>query len=485
MPSMIFSLLLRGALSAFWQLLLARSPGGSRLVLRLSCALPRRLRCRDNFVAAKEGEIAKVAYDDVTLHIGIPKTGTKTIQSFLDANRKALRRHRISSAGPLTLQSFPMTPGFWEEERLSRGLHELKQQAAGDRAKRIVWSNEGLSSYPFVKGGDCPRIVKRALPADRYRVVVYLRRQDHRIRSGYLHSGIMCKDHPGPVLPFDEWLHWRCGENLEHIQVADIDYDYLLQPWVDVFGHESIVVRVFEKSQLLDRDLLRDFCDAAELPAADCDFDVPDRNVSFNMELYDMLRMYNSVFEDAQYSDQMSHFMQDHAADEFFSRKFFSHFEMSPERRREILERCEPSNRKIAQEFLGRDDGVLFREPWPSPDEPYEPYSGLTMEKIVPIFLHMLQKHYDLILDLDDRVRRFEREAKHLGIRRDIVRIVRWLFKKAKNLVLPKKSTNEKGHLVEARMSFREPSEASIPQSETKVKTTSAREMFDAARRVA
>jgi len=63
--------------------------------------------------------------------------------------------------------------------------------------------------------------------------------------------------------------------------------------------------------------------------------------------------------------------------------------------------RCEAFNARVAREFLGREDGVLFREPWPTSDEPYAPHSGLTTEKLVTILLHIL-------LRLHQRMERLE-----------------------------------------------------------------------------
>jgi hypothetical protein len=49
-------------------------------------------------------------------------------------------------------------------------------------------------------------------------------------------------------------------------------------------------------------------------------------------------------------------------------------YRMSPKERRKLLEDVGPSNEKVAREYLGREDGKLFYEPWPEADEPWEPY---------------------------------------------------------------------------------------------------------------
>ena len=116
-----------------------------------------------------------------------------------------------------------------------------------------------------------------------------------------------------------------------------------------------------------------------------------------------MLGMYNSVFAEPHVARPMYAFLEALGKDPFFARQFFSPFAIPATRRIEILQRCEESNRKVAREFLGRADGVLFREPWPSPDEPFQPYGGLTTEKLVPILLHILQKQDERIGELESK----------------------------------------------------------------------------------
>jgi hypothetical protein len=365
-----------------------------------------------------------VTYEQLTLHIGMPKTGTTTIQSFLGVNREHLHKQGLFTLGPFCLKSYPQAGEFFKEERLRAGLDELKERTRRG-TDRILWSHEGLSDVNFSRDGKFPSIIEREIPASRYRIVIYLRRQDHFLRSAYLEWGIVGKRNPGQVVGFEDWLRELVGDNYQNLLPANVDYAGTIQPWIDVFGSESVVVRVFEKGQMLNGDLLQDFCDAAEVPKEGCLTDIPNKNVSYNMELYDMLGMYNSTEEGAVWPGKMAAFVRDFGEDEFFSRPFFSRFAIPPKCRIEILQHCEPSNRKVAKEFLGREDGVLFREPWPNPDEPHRPYGGLTTEKLVPILLHMLHKQHEEAREQHHRICRLERLADQMsltGIARGVTR---------------------------------------------------------------
>lgn len=379
-------------------------------------------------------------YEQVTLHVGVPRTGTSTIQSFLELNRKRLDKQGIFYVAPWSLATYPMDRDCCDEGRLLTGLQEIGELSRKCRTKSVLWSNEWLSGYAFVRDAWLPGVIRRAMSAKNYRVIIYLRRQDHRLRSGYLQSGIKCKEPPGPVLDFEDWLQWSLGENHNDLLKANIDYAGLIQPWIDVFGRENVVIRVFEKGQLLNDDLLQDFCDAAQLHTDNFNFEVPNRNVSFNMELYDMLGMYNSVFQDASYSNKLNQFIEILGEDEFFAEKFFTRFNISPKSRINILQRCEETNRKVARELLGREDGVLFRERWPSPDDPYQPYGGLTIEKLVPIFMHIVKRQNECLLDLNKRLEAVESQVSlvniYLAIRHTLGKIKRRIL----GITLPEKT---------------------------------------------
>jgi hypothetical protein len=373
-------------------------------------------------------------YEQVTLHAGVPRTGTTTIQFFLDVNRRPLRSRGFFYAGPTNLNSYGQELGFWQEDRLRGGLEEIKRQAKNDGASGVLWSNEGLATDFFVRDPKCLELVRRELPASRYRVVIYLRRQDHFLRSAYLQWGIKFKDYPGPALDFNAWMQRWLGDQFQCIREAGLDYFSLLQPWIDVFGRENVVIRAFEKEQFVDGSLLHDFCGAADIAAEECTFRIPNRNVSFSMELYDMLRMYSAAFTDSSRSRKMATFIEAEGLDKFYSSDLFSKFTIPAQCRLEILRRCEESNRKVAEELLGRENGVLFYEPWPAPEEPYQAYGGLITEKLVPMLLHMLQKQDERIVELDERLHKFEMDAKEPTIAKTARRIVGKLTRGVKSV---------------------------------------------------
>lgn len=67
-----------------------------------------------------------------------------------------------------------------------------------------------------------------------------------------------------------------------------------------------------------------------------------------------------------------------------------------PATRLAILELCRESNEQVARHFLGRTDGILFHDPEPSPDDPWEPYPGLSDSARNDILDYLLEAGVDL-----------------------------------------------------------------------------------------
>ena len=107
----------------------------------------------------------------VVLHIGLAKTGTKTLQAAMTLNRDLLRRHGFV---------YPALPG----ERHA-GLAVYATAVAGPDIHTAILSNEycstGLSTIEEI--ARLHRLLSSL--AREIRVIVYLRRQDHLAASLY------------------------------------------------------------------------------------------------------------------------------------------------------------------------------------------------------------------------------------------------------------------------------------------------------------
>lgn len=330
----------------------------------------------------------------VVLHLGMGKTGSSTIQAFLRHNAPVLRTAGLVAFGPGQIQPCPHLD-LQDTTRFLDALQALRRQVRDLGADGVIWSLEGLGTRQFLADPARLAALVRELPADDVRIVIYLRRQDTFAASAYLQWNVVHKSYPGPVQPFDTRFPSVYGEP-DGAPIADTNLNLfaIVEPWVEAYGLSRVQVRPLERAQLVDGDLLRDFVAAAGLPALPYGYAIAAHNVTFNMELTDMLGMYGSVFDEPVRPGHMDHFFAAFGHDDFFGRPFFTRFELPPATRLQILRDCEPFNTRVAREYLGRPDGVLFREPWPDAAAPYRPYDGLSMEKVVPILMYILMKQH-------------------------------------------------------------------------------------------
>jgi len=337
------------------------------------------------------------------LHLGMGKTGSTTLQTFLKKNRDLLLSEGFAVSCPGEIQPDPHR-NLMDTPRFLNAVDVVLDRVRAAGADSLIWSLEGFGTVQFAHDPARLDAILSRLPASDVQVVAYVRRQDSFAASAYLQWNVVHKGYKGPVQTFDERFPSIYGEGPgKPIEATNLNYHEVLRPWVEAFGLKRVAIRPFEQGQFIDGDLITDFITAARLPAANYDRNVRANNVTFNMELTDMLGMYASTFDGPVLPNKMDGFFNSFGNDEYFSAPFFTKFELPPAQRREILAECEPFNARVAREYLGRADGVLFKEPWPEPDAPYTPYAGMTLEKLVPILMYILQKQHARIAGLYER----------------------------------------------------------------------------------
>ena len=160
--------------------------------------------------------------------------------------------------GPGSLSSYPQEPDFCNTERLHEGLKELRRQASQDAQTAFSGVMRGSRT---ASSSRTPRTSRRssATPASRCRVIIYLRRQDHLLRSAYMQWGIKYKYYSGPVR--NSTIGCPCGSaTISRISATRAWTIPASSSLIDVLGGENVVIRVFEKGQFVGGDLLQDFC---------------------------------------------------------------------------------------------------------------------------------------------------------------------------------------------------------------------------------
>jgi hypothetical protein len=96
----------------------------------------------------------------------------------------------------------------------------------------------------------------------------------------------------------------------------------------------------------------------------------------------------------------MLNFMDSILPQKYRKVKYETYAFLSPQMRREIIAKYEPSNKRIAIEYLNRADGILFYEELPQQDDIWEEYNGLKLEKALPILMQIIMKQQKMIEEL-------------------------------------------------------------------------------------
>jgi hypothetical protein len=328
------------------------------------------------------------------IHIGAHKTGTTAIQQFLSGNRKKL------------LQNGCLYPG---NQRAHHDLvRELRTLTIGEIGKNkncatrryfdeIDRSRENkiiISSEAFENSGIFIDKLKELIDGRfKIKIICYVRRQDEKIESEYNQYVRSPKRRYNK--PIADFIKTKLGSIAEDFSIPEetgkrspySDYSSILLPWSKAFGRDNIIVRCYEEEQL-PQGIFHDFLDTVGLTLDDR-YRIPQTRINERLQwdLIEIIRLCNISFRD----DLRFHqFLVKHLTQINTGYQGKREHLLSPQQRRDIISRYEDSNAQVAREYLGRPDGRLFYTPLPDPSESWEPYKGLTAERIVPVFTQML-----------------------------------------------------------------------------------------------
>ena len=237
----------------------------------------------------------------IYLHIGIPKTGTTTIQKYLVENRGILNgegflvpwQSRKENINHIYLVNYAADESGMYRFRFvcntrnvrqirsfrKKFKRDLRNEIMGYEGSNVILSNEHC--YKYLTSTEELIRLRDLFEGlyDELKIIVYIREQSEHLCSQY---STAVKNSMTKVIMGIEDFAKRTFYN----------YNEMLRPWEEVFGIDNIVLRVFDREKLTGGDIISDFCHITGMKEHKSQ--ELNMNVSLNVKQCEFLRIINS-----------------------------------------------------------------------------------------------------------------------------------------------------------------------------------------------
>lgn len=373
----------------------------------------------------------------VYLCIGTMKTGTTSLQSFMRRNAVELDKQgycypQIPVFGKNTHNrnaSFLIYRSTNEDENKKKSEewevrkkgYEIVAETAQNYenivlSEELIWHHSKRKNFWAEMKEEFERI------GCQVKIVVYLRRQDELVQSLWNQN---VKSDQRWYITFAEFI------NEKQYSYFPLNYYRKLNQIAEAVGKENVIVRVYEAGQFggSQNNLISDYTSALGIELND-NFKKLDASANQRMRgnFIEIKRIANSVPEYREMSNFLVEYIMkaDEAKEELCPSGKTSLF--SYEEQNAFMNQYLKSNERVAREYLGREDGVLFRKPLEE-----LPHLKFPSEELYKDFM-MLMVQY--ICKQERRIQYLE-EHTHLGMLDSVynafpAKVVRKLHKRRK-----------------------------------------------------
>jgi hypothetical protein len=325
------------------------------------------------------------------IHAGFPKTGTTSIQQFLQSNHDALKdfgvlypatgihgtghvKFAISFLSKKYLHRMRKSNLLCDNESASKIKHQIENEISesGTRIKSVIISAE---SFDGTDTEGIRRLVQLYQADFQLKTIIYIRRQDKYAES--LHA----QAYRVREMAFDRDQLLTKGY---------LNYDYYINLWKESLGSDNLVLREFPE-KAFDGQLIHDFLTAASIG----NFPVPTGMMRLNRRLDRLVLEYIRHHTGLKFGDDMyfrveyllSKYSRHHPVEKKF--KFF----FSPQEHQSILEDCSKSNTYLSEKYF---NGDLFKNiPNPNLMTEWEKFPGLSKSQKESIDTFLLEHGVD------------------------------------------------------------------------------------------
>ncbi|EOJ1873175.1 hypothetical protein ACM2HW_001763 [Campylobacter coli] len=310
------------------------------------------------------------------IHIGTPKTGTTVIQKFFKLNRSKILNKYILYPKTVGDEHHQTLAGFaYNISRLTthrkhlklynnyeyinyrkKILKKLKEEICG--INEIVFSSEVFQEQ--LSKREIYRLKKYLifLGFTEVKIIVYLRNTPELFKSL---CSMFCKNNEKSIinlLPYD-------NSRIHHI----CNHKQTLQWWGEVFGKENLIVRLFDKNEFYQGDLLKDFIHSIGLEWDDEFIIPPKQNESLDLLGIELLRRVNSI--SSRYTG-VQPFIKTFCEKHFTSKDSHLKFQPPKEIMQSYINYFEESNEWVRQEFFPHKERLFPKKDLSNYKENYE-----------------------------------------------------------------------------------------------------------------
>ncbi len=295
------------------------------------------------------------------VHIGTVKTGTTSIQSFLVKNRDRLRQkkyfHPVCCSGVESWRLFHLVKALDEKMRRNR-FEELRLSLEGKAEEEIVLlSSECIHEFLYDIEEICEfkRILKD-LGFNKIFIVVYLREPFELVTSFYNTELLLRRKERYGL--FETW------KDAISYGLHIADHKKSIQNWGEVFGRENLIVRLFDKNEFYQGDLLKDFIHSIGLEWDD-EFIVPSKeNETIDLLGIELTRSINNKLQ----NNHLKPILQRN----FTSKDPHLKFQPPKEVAQSYIDYFEESNEWVRKEFFPHKERLFPKKDLTSYKENYE-----------------------------------------------------------------------------------------------------------------
>lgn len=300
------------------------------------------------------------------IHIGMPKTGTTALQNFLLQNDDILQKYEwrypiLCDNEMLDISDIESSGNAYDiynaliyqndRKKWNKGIEIVLKYLQNSN---VIISAEGISINgieQFISGAKEKH--------EQIKVVIYLRRQDREVESMYNQHIKIGKEYG----TFNSYI--ESDNKLKQC----VRYLSKLDSLSQIIGRENLIVRIYEKQQLIGNDIVTDFLSVLGIPPEREEWIKSEKtNPSMQGNYLEIRRLVNSLqginasLNDSNYiwkgmktecydvGVKLSRSYKDKREHGFFTL----------DERRAFLARYAAENEQIAREYLQREDGRLF-----------------------------------------------------------------------------------------------------------------------------